>query len=213
MISFIYTRKYETTLSDQSIIPPLECERKEMEIMFPQTVGMEQLEYYKFVDSLYTRNNSGEPNDGGVTVRTTANKSDAARVIPEVTDMTLDEYIDFIKDRDICSSCTNIVVCDHTEVPTDRTFRDAWEQDANKAVKVNMPKARIIHMDRIRQERNEKLKKVSVSDEKPVPEIETIFVNERKAELEKLRDIPQTFDLEQFTTPEALKAAWPDELK
>ena len=56
--------------------------------------------------------------------------------------------------------------CDETDLPAEQaerginpTFRDAWE-DTGTAVVVNMPKARVIHMDRIRRKRNEKLQKL-----------------------------------------------------
>lgn len=42
------------------------------------------------------------------------------------------------------------------DFPPDRTFRNAWEDDG-AAVKVNMPKARDIHRDKLRQLRAPKL--------------------------------------------------------
>lgn len=88
------------------------------------------------------------------------------------------------------------------EIPQDRYFRKAWED--NGTLSVNMPKARDIHMDRIRAKRNEKLKEL---------DIETLKGRDVQTEKQALRDIPQTFDLTKATTPEELKALWPDELK
>ena len=91
------------------------------------------------------------------------------------------------------------------------TFRDAWE-DTGTAVRVNMPKARIIHMDRIRTARNVELEHESGSKFRQPPEIEVLFTAERQTKLKTLRDIPQTFDLSKYRTPTTLKAAWPTEI-
>lgn len=50
---------------------------------------------------------------------------------------------------------------DQKDWPTDRTVVDAWECTAGQ-VSVNMPKARVIHMDRIRKARNAELAKLDV---------------------------------------------------
>jgi len=89
---------------------------------------------------------------------------------------------------------------DESEIPTDRHFREAWDYD----LKINMGKARDIHMDRIRAARDEKLKAL---------DIETMKGRDVQAEKQALRDIPQTLDLSTATTPEELKALWPQELE
>lgn len=94
-------------------------------------------------------------------------------------------------------------IVDASEIPEDRTFRDAWTDSAN-AVKVDMPKARQIHMNRIREKRNEKL---------AVLDIETLKGKDVQAQKQKLRDLPQALDLSKVKTPEELKALWPVELK
>jgi hypothetical protein len=101
--------------------------------------------------------------------------------------------------------------CEDSELPSDRHFRDAWE-DAVDMVSTNMPKARVIHMDRIRTVRNIELEKESGSKYRQPEEIEDLFAPEHQARLQTLRDIPQTFSLGGFRTPETLKAAWPTEL-
>lgn len=82
------------------------------------------------------------------------------------------------------------------DVPQDRTFRDAWTPDLT----VDMPKARDIHMDRIRLVRDEEMKKL---------DIEQLKGRDVTAEKQKLRDIPQTFDLTKAKTAAELKALWP----
>jgi broad specificity polyphosphatase/5'/3'-nucleotidase SurE len=109
--------------------------------------------------------------------------------------------------------------CDETDLPAEQaerdgndipTFRDAWE-DTGTVVQVNMPKARVIHMDRIRVVRNAELVKESGSKYRQPEEIEVLFTPRHKAKLQELRDIPQTLNLD-VDTPEELKAIWPKEL-
>lgn len=91
------------------------------------------------------------------------------------------------------------VIRDDSEIPTDRTFRNAWTMDLT----VDMDKAREIHMDRIRVVRDEELKRL---------DIETLKGVDVQKEKQALRDIPQTFDLDKAETPDELKALWPKEL-
>jgi hypothetical protein len=110
--------------------------------------------------------------------------------------------------------------CDETDLPDEQvqrghspTFRDAWEDiGPGTPVVVNMPRARIIHMSCIRVERNAELVKLDVPFTKAL-ETGNIPEQQRIAALKQpLRDIPQTFSLGGFRTPETLKAAWPTEL-
>lgn len=95
-----------------------------------------------------------------------------------------------------------------TDIPSDRTFRDAWVP----GLTVDMPKARDIHMGRIRSARDVELAK---------QDLEYIKADERGDAAEKarvatrkqaLRDIPQTFDLSGASDPDTLKALWPADL-
>lgn len=94
-------------------------------------------------------------------------------------------------------------IADDSELPTDRTFRNAWARCPVNKIKVDMDKARDIHMGRIRAARNERL--VELDKRK--------YGSEYDAERQKLRDLPATFDLSKAQTPDELKALWPDELK
>jgi len=84
------------------------------------------------------------------------------------------------------------------ELP-DRSFREAWGHD----LKVDMPRARVKHMERIRRMRDKKLKEL---------DIETLKGNDVQEEKQVLRDIPATFDLDSASTPDELKALLPKEL-
>lgn len=119
--------------------------------------------------------------------------------------MTDKEYKSFVTKRTVdevrkAHGDVPFKVIEESEIPKDRTFRDAWDYD----LKVNMDKARAIHMEEIRKRRKVALEKL---------DIETMKGNDVQAQKQKLRDLPKTFDLSKAATPEELKALWPEELK
>ena len=75
---------------------------------------------------------------------------------------------------------------------------------------INMPKAREIQMDKIREVRNKELVKKDIDFMKAL-EADDGSHKAIATEKQVLRDIPQTFDLT-TDTPEQLKSKWPDEL-
>ena len=99
--------------------------------------------------------------------------------------------------------------CLESDVPIDRTFRDAWEAPEG-TIQVNMPKARGIQMDRIRLVRNAELVKKDIEFMKAL-EAEDGSHKVIATEKQVLRDIPQTFDLTtENNSPEELKQKWPE---
>jgi|TARA_B100000809_G_scaffold253211_1_gene288952 hypothetical protein len=107
--------------------------------------------------------------------------------------------------------------CDETDLPSDRidrelgkpNFRDAWE-DNGTTIQVNMPKARDIHLGRIRRQRDDELAKLDVPYLKALESGDTAEQAHIAAQKQALRDIPQTFDLYSAKTPESLKSRWPE---
>ncbi len=104
-------------------------------------------------------------------------------------------------------------VVEQSEVPSDRTFREAWE--VGEGVEVSMPKARAIHMQRIRAERNGRFKALDAEFAKQ--DALARYGNdtnaatkaaEAEAKRQALRDIPQRVQpgVDAATTPEELKA-------
>lgn len=93
----------------------------------------------------------------------------------------------------------NISVRPIEDIPSDRTFRNAWTHE----LLVDMPKAREIHMNRIRAVRDAKIEEL---------DIETLKGKDVQAQKQVLRDIPQKFDLSKANTPNELKVLWPVEL-
>ena len=94
----------------------------------------------------------------------------------------------------------------------DRYFRNAirWDDTAPNKCRCDMPSARIIHMDRIREARDAELVKLDVAYLKALETRDTVE-QDRIANLKQvLRDIPQTFNLSTAKTPETLKSRWPE---
>jgi len=75
---------------------------------------------------------------------------------------------------------------------------------------VNMEKAKVIQMDKIREMRNKELAKKDIEYMKAL-EADDGSHTAVAAEKQALRDIPQTFDLT-TDTAEELKAKWPEGL-
>lgn len=94
-------------------------------------------------------------------------------------------------------------------IPDDRTYRDAWVGLPNR-VKVDIPKARVVHLSHIRSARAKAFVDLDngIRTGEDAGEPTTLLRQRRKA----LRDLPQTFDLSGATTPKELKALWPTEL-
>jgi len=94
-------------------------------------------------------------------------------------------------------------------IPEDRYFRNAWKK-SGAAIGVDMVKAQGIHMGHIRSARDKKLGELDVAYIKADEDGNSPLKQQIAAEKKRLRDLPQTFDLAQATTPEELKALWPE---
>lgn len=148
---------------------------------------------------------TGEPNCSGFHI-----------VIPAYDDplrdtsLTDEQLFDQVIQTVIPAGITHYDV-DELDAPADRTFRDAWSS-LNGTIQVNMPKARLIHMDLIRRVRDTELAKLDVPYMKALEAGDAAEQTSIAAQKQVLRDIPQTFNLSAYTTPEGLKASWPAEL-
>mgnify|MGYP003624808912 FL=1 len=93
-------------------------------------------------------------------------------------------------------------------LPAERTFRGAWEADANAGIiSVDMAAAKDIWRDKIRQARIE-----------PLEALDTAFMKAQEtgadttqivADKQALRDAPTHADIDAATTPEELAAVQP----
>jgi hypothetical protein len=124
------------------------------------------------------------------------------------------EAFEILKVKSIASAderATAKIAEDESAFPPNRKFRDAWAQNDTQVVE-DMDKARLIHMNRIREVRNSELAKEDINFQKAIetddPSAKTAVVTKKQI----LRDIPQTFDLSGANTGDELDAMWPSEL-
>lgn len=118
-------------------------------------------------------------------------------------DVRLDVVMSKLQFKDVPEGLASRIT-DVVNVPTDRTFRGAWTDDIpGEQIDIDMPRARSIHMDKIRVARDKKLEEL---------DIETLKGVGVQTEKQVLRDIPQTFDISTALTPGDLKVLWPPEL-
>jgi hypothetical protein len=89
----------------------------------------------------------------------------------------------------------------------------AWEMDTDGTPKIDMAKARVVHMDKIRVVRNVELVKKDLTSLRAIEAGDTGAQATIATEKQVLRDIPATFNITTgVTTPVQLKAKWPAEL-
>mgnify|MGYP007125622517 CR=1 FL=1 len=146
-----------------------------------------------------------ETNDGGVSVMSFVtvgyNMDGTIQFQREASDENVDAEI--IKSRLDCKSWRFLE--EGEEVPTDRTFRDAWIDGLTK-IDVDMVKAREIQKDRLRYERAPLLEKLDVDYMKALESGNTILQAAITAEKTLLRDITKVPQIAKAKTPEELKA-------
>jgi len=106
----------------------------------------------------------------------------------------------------------DVRVIDANEVPTDRTFRNAWRNNGAGKPEVDMPAARELWRERMRRARAPKLAALDVEYQRADEAADA----GRKADVVKrkqtLRDVTDDPRIEAAQTPDELKAVWPAEL-
>ena len=132
--------------------------------------------------------------------------------------LTEDEAIARIGAKDKPERTLAIHIVDSSLLPSDHvcdgdmecSLYDAWEW-VDGAVVVNMPKARVLHMDAIREARIKELAAKDIEFMRAVEAGDTDAQTTIGAAKQALRDLPTTFDLTTgVTTPTQLKSKWPD---
>lgn len=117
-----------------------------------------------------------------------------------------------IAQKDVPSGLPYEIV-DESEIPTDRTFRNAWRKDRGKPCHICMDTAREIHKERLRLQRIPKLQALDVeyqkADEKGDVELKAKIAAKKQA----LRDCTKHPCIAKAKTPEELKEAIPPALK
>lgn len=98
-------------------------------------------------------------------------------------------------------------------LPKDRLFRNAWcDVTSAPTVDIDMPKARDIHRNRLREMRAPKLAALDIESMKAVIAKDDKKTNEIEAKKQALRDVTKHPSIDAAATPEQLMAAVPDAL-
>lgn len=95
----------------------------------------------------------------------------------------------------------------------DRTFRDAWSLGEAGLV-VDLPRARAIHMERVRRRRNQKLAETDALMTRALESGDSLTLTPLKNVRQRLRDLPALIqaDVDAAADPATLHAIWPSEL-
>lgn len=96
-------------------------------------------------------------------------------------------------------------IVDTDEIPQDRTFRDAWSDTG--CIGVDMPKARDIHRQRLRDARRPQLEALDVAYMRAEEEGDDARKSSIRAAKQVLRDITRHPDIDAAKTPDELKIA------
>jgi hypothetical protein len=99
------------------------------------------------------------------------------------------------------------LLCEDTDLPADRTFRNAWERDGAAPVKINMDKARKIATSAIRTERAPLLTELDKAFTRAQGQKDDKMADAVEAKRQALRDAPADKRIAEAGDPESLKAA------
>lgn len=117
--------------------------------------------------------------------------------------------LESIQNKVVPGNALSHEIVDTASIPGDRTFRDSWEKSGS-AIQENMPKARVIHMDRIRAVRNAKLDVEDKEWNKAADQAAKDVVEARRATLRSIPNSSQTqIDVDAAADTAALDAIWP----
>ena len=97
---------------------------------------------------------------------------------------------------------------DPKDLPQDRTFRNAWKPDLT----VDMAKARDIWRDKMRRARAPKLAELDIEYQRADEAADVVRKRDVARRKQALRDVTKDPRIEAASTPEALKAVWPEGL-
>lgn len=119
---------------------------------------------------------------------------------------TMELHIEQIAKKDIPEG-VDFSIVDESKIPKDRTFREAWEY-SEKEVLVNPDKAKAIWKDKWREARKPLLASLDIEFMKAVESSNSSKQAEITSKKQELRDVTNTPI--PGTTPEEIKAVWPE---
>tara|TARA_R100000773_G_C4207088_1_gene107670 strand:- start:63 stop:530 length:468 start_codon:yes stop_codon:yes gene_type:complete len=112
--------------------------------------------------------------------------------------------IEEIAAKDVPSG-TSYEIVDDSQIPTDRSFRDAWKQN-NKTIETDMAKAKEIHKTNIRNARIPKLAELDIEFQQALEK--SVSTTDIVSKKQALRDAPADSAIEAATDEAELKAQW-----
>lgn len=126
--------------------------------------------------------------------------------VGEAPDMTEAKALQRALDR-LPADAANVKVVEESALPADRTFRDAWVQNPadSHMPKIDMPKAREVHRNRIRVLRAPLLASLDTEYMRADEAGDTTKKEQIAAQKQVLRDMTDSAAIDQAATPEALK--------
>lgn len=105
---------------------------------------------------------------------------------------------------------TPYLIVDESEIPKDRTYRNAWKADG-RAIVHDMPKCVEIHKNRMRQARAGRFVELDIRFMKALEEPSTEGERAEIVSLKReLRDVTRDPRINEAQTPEDLTAVWPE---
>lgn len=141
--------------------------------------------------------------DGGLSIIVPA-----INTYPSREKLTEDEALERAK-KDIPSDASDIIIVDESEIPQDRSYRNAWTHDGRSVVH-DMPKARELHREKMRTARKAILESLDIEY---LAADEAGNVDEKKkiaAKKKALRDVTKIRDIDDCHDIDGLKKVWPD---
>lgn len=124
----------------------------------------------------------------------------------QLKDETEEEFLARVIKRAVPGDAVGVRIVEHTEIPTDRYFRNAWK-DSGSAITIDMPKARAVHRDKLRWLRKPKLEALDVEALRNITN--SAKLAEIEARKQELRDATAFPAIDTAATPDALKLAVP----
>lgn len=122
---------------------------------------------------------------------------------PHPEDLTDDEVLARAM-KDVPPDALNVHVLDETEIPTDRTFRNAWIYQNNK-IEPDLDQSKEIKKAQLRLERKPLLEALDAAFMKALEDQDSEAIAQIKTKKQRLRDITKEPALLNAQTPEEIK--------
>ena len=135
--------------------------------------------------------------DGGVSIIIPVDKAILEKQFGPMTDEEHEEHV-FLRNG---LENKDWQYLNDKDVPSSRIFRNAWQRN-RQVIEVSLPKARTIHMDRLRVLRNKQLQELDVSSIRAIELDDAGALRGIKATKKLLRDMPDTETLSELTVEE-----------